>query len=244
MTVDWWTIGFQIINVSVLIWLLSKFFWRPISAVISRRQQDIATQLAQVADGQKQLDADRAAVSETRKGFEDEKARIVQEGQQEAQTARAAILGRAQQDAAALQAGARQAIAQEEAENQARWQGDAVTLACDIARQLLTETGSSRLVGDTLFARLLKAIAALSDRERLSLRDGFTFVAARALTAEDHQAYESALRTAVGGTPSMTWTTDLALVEGFAVKTPYLTVASNWQADLARIREGLSRAGH
>lgn len=50
--------------------------------------------------------------------------------------------------------------------------------------------------------------------------------------------------TVVGEHPAITWAVDPALVEGFAVKTPYLTVASNWQADLVRIREGLSHAGH
>ncbi|WP_225199064.1 ATP synthase F0 subunit B [Gluconobacter oxydans] len=244
MTVDWWTIGLQVINVSVLIWLLSRFFWRPICAVISRRQQEIAARLAQVTDGQKQLEADRAAIKEARSGFEQERARIVQQAQQEAQSERQAILAKAQQDAAALEAGAKQSIAQEEAENQARWRSDAATLSCDIAGQLLAETGCCRPARETLFDRLLKAIATLPDRERLSLRDGFTFATATAPGPDERQAYENALMTAVGEHPAITWTVDPALVEGFAVKTPYLTVASNWQADLVRIREGLSHAGH
>lgn len=244
MTVDWWTIGLQVINVSVLIWLLSKFLWRPICAVISGRQQEIAAQLAQVTDGQKQLEADRTAIRDARNGFEQEGARIVQQAQQDAQSARQAILAKAQQDAAALEEGAKQRIAQEEAESQARWRSDAAALSCDISGRLLAETGCCSTARDTLFSRLLKAIATLPDRERLSLRDGFTCATATALDATDRQTYENALTTAVGGNPSITWAVDPDLVEGFAVKTPYLTVASNWQADLVRIREGLSHAGH
>ncbi|WP_408873447.1 ATP synthase F0 subunit B [Gluconobacter roseus] len=244
MTVDWWTIGLQVINVSVLIWLLFRVFWRPISAVISRRQQEIAARFAQVADGQKQLEADRAAVQKARDGFDEERTRIIAKARQDAESERAAILAKAQQDASALQAGARQSIAQEEADSRARWRGDAAALACDIAGQLLKETGSSGVARKALFDKLLTAIAALPDRERTGLRDGFAFVSASPPAPDDQGAYETALISAVGGHPSITWTTDPALVEGFAVKTPYLTVASNWQADLVRIREALSHAGN
>lgn len=244
MTVDWWTIGLQVINVSVLIWLLSKFLWRPICAVIASRQQEIATRLSKIADEQKQLEADRTTIRDARNGFEQEKARIVQQAQQEAQTARQAILEKAQQDAAALEEGAKQRIAQEEAKSQARWHSDAAALSCDISGRLLAETGCCSMARDTLLSKLLKAIATLPDRERLSLRDGFTCATATSPDAADRQTYENALTTAVGGNPSITWTIDPDLVEGFAVKTPYLTVASNWQADLVRIREGLSHAGH
>jgi len=29
MTIDWWTLGIQTVNVVILIWLLERFFWRP-----------------------------------------------------------------------------------------------------------------------------------------------------------------------------------------------------------------------
>ena len=28
MTIDWWTLGLQTINVAILVWLLKRFFWR------------------------------------------------------------------------------------------------------------------------------------------------------------------------------------------------------------------------
>jgi len=29
MTIDWWTLGLQTVNVAILVWLLQRFFWRP-----------------------------------------------------------------------------------------------------------------------------------------------------------------------------------------------------------------------
>ena len=38
MTIDWWTLGIQTVNVVILVWLLGRFFWRPLAAMNRRRQ--------------------------------------------------------------------------------------------------------------------------------------------------------------------------------------------------------------
>ena len=38
MTIDWWTLGIQTVNVIILIWLLGRFFWRPVAAMIEQRR--------------------------------------------------------------------------------------------------------------------------------------------------------------------------------------------------------------
>ena len=38
MTTDWWTLGFQTVNVAILIWLLGNFFWKPVAAMIVARK--------------------------------------------------------------------------------------------------------------------------------------------------------------------------------------------------------------
>ena len=35
MTIDWWTLGIQAVNVVILVWLLGRFFWRPVAAMIA-----------------------------------------------------------------------------------------------------------------------------------------------------------------------------------------------------------------
>ena len=34
MTIDWWTLGLQTVNVIALVWLLGRFFWRPLAGMI------------------------------------------------------------------------------------------------------------------------------------------------------------------------------------------------------------------
>ena len=34
MSIDWVTLGLQAVNVAILIWILARFFWRPLAAMI------------------------------------------------------------------------------------------------------------------------------------------------------------------------------------------------------------------
>jgi F-type H+-transporting ATPase subunit b len=38
MKIDWWTLGLQTINILVLVWILSRFLFRPVSDMIAARQ--------------------------------------------------------------------------------------------------------------------------------------------------------------------------------------------------------------
>lgn len=40
MTIDWATLGIETVNIAVLVWLLGRFFWRPVSGIIEARRQD------------------------------------------------------------------------------------------------------------------------------------------------------------------------------------------------------------
>ena len=35
MTIDWWTLGLQTINVLILIWILARFLFRPVAKIIA-----------------------------------------------------------------------------------------------------------------------------------------------------------------------------------------------------------------
>ena len=41
MQIDWWTLGLQAVNVLILIWCLTHFLFRPVAAMVARRQAEI-----------------------------------------------------------------------------------------------------------------------------------------------------------------------------------------------------------
>src|SRR5210317_1032300 len=56
MQIDWWTLGLQTINFLVVIWLLSRFLYRPIRKIIEEREA--ADKAASDAAAQKLADAE------------------------------------------------------------------------------------------------------------------------------------------------------------------------------------------
>ena len=49
MHIDWWTLALQTVNVLVLIWLLARFFFRPVVDIVAKRQEEANKLLADAA---------------------------------------------------------------------------------------------------------------------------------------------------------------------------------------------------
>ena len=65
MRIDWWTLALQTVNVLVLIWLLARFFFRPVMDIVVKRQEEAKKLLADAARTRQEAtdlraDADRA----------------------------------------------------------------------------------------------------------------------------------------------------------------------------------------
>ncbi|MGB7973009.1 MAG: ATPase, partial [Roseiarcus sp.] len=69
MTIDWWTLSFQAINVLILIWLLAHFFWRPVAAMISERRDAAQKTFADVEAKRAEAAAALADIARTRAGL-------------------------------------------------------------------------------------------------------------------------------------------------------------------------------
>ena len=46
MLIDWFTVGAQVVNFLILVWLLKRFLYKPILAAIDAREKRIAAELA------------------------------------------------------------------------------------------------------------------------------------------------------------------------------------------------------
>ncbi|MFZ2871513.1 MAG: F0F1 ATP synthase subunit alpha, partial [Zavarzinia sp.] len=77
MTIDWWTLGLQAVNVTVLIWLMARFFWRPLAAIIEARQTAAATILTEAEARRAEAAAEAAKIAEARAGIAAERDAIL-----------------------------------------------------------------------------------------------------------------------------------------------------------------------
>ena len=242
MKLDWWTLGIQAVNVVILIWLLGRFFWRPMARMIAERR-GAAERILSDAEA-KRADVAQALeeIGQSRAGFAAERDAILAAARHEAEQARAARLADAEKEAASLQAAAAAAIIKERRAAEAAWSEQASQLAIDIAARLLSRLKSDR-VQDAFLDRLVEELRALPEQTRLSLAaNGAELEAcsARALTTGEQQTVRARISQALGGEPQFSFRTDPALIAGLELHGSHLVVSNSWRADLDRIRKDLA----
>ena len=137
MTIDWWTLGLQTVNVLILIYILGRFLFRPVAEIIDRRQKSAAAMLSDAEAARDKAKAELAEIASTRQGFADERARIIKQAQAEAEAERHKLIADAEAELERAKAAAEAARQHDMAEAERAMTDKAGELALDIARRLL-----------------------------------------------------------------------------------------------------------
>ena len=241
MRIDWWTLGLQTVNVAVLAWLLGKFFWRPVAAMIRERGEAARRMLEEAEAKRAEADAARAAAEQARARDAGERDAILAGARADAERLRQQALERLASETAAERAAAAAAIERDHAASERTWSEHAARLAIDIATRLLAQLDAAPLSAAFL-ERLLRELQALPDeRRRGLLADGaaLTAITAAPLDAEERAHCRSRLAAALGGEVQIAFDADPGLIAGIELRATGFAVANSWRADLARIGDGL-----
>ena len=138
MTIDWWTLALQVVNFLVLIWILTHFFFRPVSAMVARRQAEAGKVLADAEAAREAADKAKADAVAARAAIESERDHLIEQARAEAAKERARLLAEATETAKARSADAAAALERERAAMEAGLVTRVRGLAIEIARRLLT----------------------------------------------------------------------------------------------------------
>jgi F-type H+-transporting ATPase subunit b len=244
MTIDFWGLGLQAVNVLILVWLLSRVFWRPVAKAIETREAAAKTLIGDAETTKAKVDAALAEVAETRAGLEAERQTLLAEAAAKAETAAKATLAEALEKAEQITDAARLANAREidaaRAENAAK----SAQLAVDIARKLLTRLDTASIQAAFLDL-LVQAIEHLPANDRAALvgtAADIDLVSASDLADADKAKIATAIRDAIGGEPKLTFVTDPDLIAGFEIRTAHFVLHDSWRSDLSEILGGLKDA--
>jgi len=242
MRIDWWTLGLQTVNVVILVWILSRFLFRPVVAIMEERRK-AAAKLLDEAEAAK-----RGAIA-AREAAEAESARItagrdnaLRQAAADAEAQRAAALAAVRAEVEQLRAaaeaeirGARQADASAASDRAAR-------LAVDIAGKLLKRLPDAARV-DGFIDGLAQALASLPAASRDGFGAGETarLTAARSLDEKEMDSCHEAFAKALGRPVNFSLSVDPDLVAGLELETPHAVVRNSFRGDLSRIVEELTR---
>jgi F-type H+-transporting ATPase subunit b len=226
MTIDWWTLALQTVNFLVVVWLLTRFLYRPIRRVIDEREAadrkaaDEAQAKADAAEAARQdYEAKRVALDETQRQREAELHKAMEKE-------RAQVLAAAQEKADALVADARAKIERERAEAVEKLNDRIADLAQSLAAKALAGTGGEDL------ARVVAHLEALSDAERTELRqdaaasrEPVRLVSASALPEDECRRWQQALSERLGEDLRLGFETDPSLLGGVELHLPHAVLS-------------------
>ena len=165
MRIDWWTLALQTVNVLILIWILSRFLFRPIVGIIEERRAaaaklltDAEAQKAEAIAARKAAEAEAASIAAGR----DE---TLRQAAADAETQRAAALASARAEVEQLRAAAEAEMRGARAAAAAAESDRAAELAVDIAGKLIARLPNSARV-DGFIDGLAEALASLPESSR------------------------------------------------------------------------------
>jgi F-type H+-transporting ATPase subunit b len=242
MTIDWWTLGIQAVNVFILVWLLAWFFWRPVAAMIEQRRATAQQILTEAETKRGQASDALAEIQRTRAGFEKERETIIAAAHRTAEQMRTALLASAANEVAMLKASARATIEKEQDAAKAAWAEQANLLAVEIAGRLVGRLGGAA-VSAAFLDWLLQEIRMLPAPMRDAVAaNGVILEAISAAPIEpgDQERYKTLIGEAFGARPQINFKLDPALIAGLELHGPHLVIANSWRADLTKIRSGLA----
>ena len=243
MTVDFWGLGLQAVNVLILVWLLSRVFWRPVAAAIAKRQETAQEVIKAAKATQAKADTALTAVTKARAGIAEERAAMRDATRAEAESAAKSTLAEARAEAGAIVATAKDTISHDRIAAAKANDAQASELSLKIAARLL-ERLNGPAVQSAFLSQLVDAIADMPAADRKVLaRDpkGVEIVSATDTGAEQAKI-EKEILTALGGTTQIRFTIDPTLIAGLELRSPHFTLHNSWAADLTQVRKAVKDA--
>jgi F-type H+-transporting ATPase subunit b len=157
MLIDWFTVGAQIVNFLILVWLLKHFLYKPILDAIDAREKRIAAELADADAKKAEAEKERTDFEDKNKAFDRQRSALLGKVADEAKAERERLIDQAKKDTESLRATQADALRGDQIRL-----GSEITLLAEkevfaIARKALTDLATVSLeerIGEVFTRRL------------------------------------------------------------------------------------------
>ena len=199
MLIDWFTVGAQIVNFVILVWLMKHFLYKPILNAIDAREKRIASELADANAKKAEAEKERADFENKNKVFDDQRSALLSKATGDAKAEGAQLLDKARKDADSLRDTQAAALQSDHAKMGSQITRMATGEVFGIARKALSDLATVSLeerMGEVFTRRVhqmngkdkeLLAAAIKASSEPAVLRSAF------AMPAEQQAAIQNAL---------------------------------------------------
>jgi F-type H+-transporting ATPase subunit b len=110
MLIDWFTVGAQVLNFLILVWLMKRFLYKPILNAIDAREKHIAAELADADSKRAEAQKDRDEFQNKNKAFDEQRSGLLNKAVADAKAERERLLDEARKAGDTLRAGQASAL--------------------------------------------------------------------------------------------------------------------------------------
>ena len=248
MNFSWWTFALQAVNFLILIWLLRRFLFKPVTAIVAKRKEEIARGMTEAsAEKQKALDLQRD-LQEQRAGIEVERQRAIEEQRAQLAGERKKLIEETRAEAEKIRSQAAAQINEERAAAAQELFAQTIELAVNLAERLLRELDSTSL-DHAFLTRVLDYLdhMPVQDRAALAPHLGQTLVVvttAHPLDANEEAKWREQLAKRIGADARMTFRADPTLIAGAEITLPDAILRFNWRDALTIAAKEINRNEH
>jgi F-type H+-transporting ATPase subunit b len=245
MQIDWWTLALQAVNFLVLVWLLWRFLYRPVSEVIAKRKQRAEQAMAAAAEKESDAEAARQRYEKARADLAEERQDALKKIHGEWDAERRKLLEEAKSEAADMMEAARESLAKEREATLKEVRERIADLAVELAAELLRKVGSQASSGAYL-ARIERQLEDMPELELARLRDDLaaddavlTVATATPLAAEERAAWAERLGARLGQDQQVDFAADPQILGGAELRFPHAVLKFTLADQLRQAREAL-----
>jgi F-type H+-transporting ATPase subunit b len=250
MSFSWSTFALQVINFLVLIWLLKRFLFKPVSAMVAARKAEIAKAQAESEAARQSAELSRREFDRRRLEIDAQREAITEQGLSQLASERTRMLEAAQAEIDKLKSAMLKQLDQERERAADEVSKHAVEIAVQLAGRLLQQCAVPPL--DEIFLeRLLGYLDHLTAAERAALidqagpeREALFVTTASPLDAEREARWREALRRSLGVSAQITFTVDNSLIAGTELKFSLGVLRFSWRQALMDAQQELNHSEH
>ena len=243
MELNWSTFVLEIINFLVLVWILKRFFYRPVLEVIARRRAGIEQTLAESRQLQTDAEALQTQYQERLADWEQERQRAREQLADEIEAERTRRLATLQSQLEQEQEKARVAEARRQADAVHKAEETALMQAAGFASRLLEPLAGPELE-QRLLDLMLEQLSRLSDERIAALRNSCgrtaeTIMVSSAwpLSETRRERLRQALTATMGSSLPLRFEQDSALLAGLRISIGAWQLSANLQDELKSLAE-------
>jgi ATP synthase F0 subunit b len=248
MKFSWWTFALQVVNFLILVWLLRRFLFKPVKAIVARRKEELARGMAEAsAEKQTALMLQRDLQAQ-RTGIEAERQKALEEQRTQIAAERMGIIDEARAEAEKIHNQATMQLTEERTVATQELFSKTIELAVKLAERMLREVA----LPSTEHAFLIRALDYLDhlsqpERDALVAHLGAHSLAvktAHQLDASEQAQWRELLGKRIGAPVRIEFNTDPALIAGAEIVFPSAILRFNWRDSLATAAREINRNEH